>query len=214
VLDTETPIYEAWRAAYRSHGHELTLDDWQHALGTHGGFEPLAHLAARVGPGLDREATLLRVRSESARGCDAQALLPGVSRLLDTARARGLRRAVASSSTRAWVSGWLERHGVGGLVEVVCGREDVERVKPAPDLFVLAARRLGVDPCRCVAFEDSPNGLRAARAAGMRVVAVPNVLTARLALPEHDLRLDSLAERPLDEILALLADGSPPARAS
>ncbi len=69
------------------------------------------------------------------------------------------------------------------LFDVVCTRDDVAAVKPAPDLFLLAAERLGVRPQDCVVFEDSPNGLRAARAAGMWAVAVPNLLTQPLELP-------------------------------
>jgi beta-phosphoglucomutase-like phosphatase (HAD superfamily) len=102
------------------------------------------------------------------------------------------------------VNGWLERHGIRELVDVVVGRDDVRKVKPDPELFLLAATRLGQDPARCVVFEDSPNGMRAALAAGMRCVAVPNALTRPLARPEVDLVLDSLAERPLAALLEAL----------
>jgi len=77
----------------------------------------------------------------------------------------------------------------------------VERVKPAPDLFLLAASRLGVAPERCVVFEDSPNGIRAARAAGMRCVAIPNAVTCALPMEGADLVLTSLGERSLAGIL-------------
>jgi HAD superfamily hydrolase (TIGR01509 family) len=205
ILDTETPIFESWQAAYRRRGRELALEHWQHALGTNGGFDPFTHLEELLGGPVDREALHAEVKELNRRGCDAQALLPGVQALLEDAVALGVRRAVASSSTRAWVEGWLERHAIRHLVEAVCGRDDVARVKPAPDLFLEAARRLGVPPAACLVFEDSPNGMRAARAAGMRVVAVPNRLTRQLALPEHDLRLSSLAERPLRSLLEELA---------
>ena len=123
----------------------------------------------------------------------------------------GLGRAVASSSSCGWVNGWLERHGIRDLVDVVVARDDVRKVKPDPELFLLAASRLAVAPGACVVFEDSPNGMRAALAAGMRCVAVPNALTRPLARPGVDLVLESLAERPLAEVLAAL--DSAPARA-
>ncbi len=94
------------------------------------------------------------------------------------------------------------------MFDALCGREDVAQVKPAPDLFLLAAERLGVPPSACVVFEDSPNGMRAARAAGMLCVAVPNALTRELALPDPDLVVSSLAERPLAELLAHLRDAA------
>ena len=201
ILDTETPIFEAWREAYRGRGHVLSMDDWQHSLGTNGGFDPLARLVELAGEGLDGEAVEREVQEANRRACEAQSLLPGVEALLLEAERLGLRRAVASSSSRAWVEGWLTRHGIRGLVEVVCARDDVARVKPAPDLFLLAAERLALPPAACLVFEDSPNGMRAARAAGMRCVAVPNGLTRQLRLPDPDLVVGSLAERPLGAIL-------------
>jgi HAD superfamily hydrolase (TIGR01509 family) len=210
IVDTETPIFDSWLEAYRQHGHELTLDDWQHTLGTHGGFDPLENLVALTGGRVDREALAAEVRARTARGCEGLPLLPGVERVLRDARALGLRRAVASSSSCGWVDGWLRRHGIRELLDVVVARDDVARVKPDPELFLLAAERLGVTPASCVVFEDSPNGMRAALAAGMRCVAVPNALTASLARPEVDKVVGSLDERPLAALVAELdAAGEP-----
>src|SRR5262249_6802376 len=150
------------------------LEDWQHALGTHGGYDPCAHLAELTGEEFDHEALRQEVRARNLARCEALVLLPGVRDRVEEARALGLRTAVASSSTSAWVEGWLARHGISDLFDAVCSRDHVRRVKPAPDLYLLAARRLGAAPARCLVFEDSPNGIRAARAAGMRCVAVPN----------------------------------------
>ncbi len=158
ILDTETPIFEAWLAAYARHGQPLGLDEWQHALGTHGGFDPLGHLDALVGGTLDRETVRREVQAASASGCEGQPLLPGVLSLLREARALGLGRAVASSSSCGWVEGWLRRHAIRELVSVVVARDDVRKVKPDPELFLLAAARLGSAPSACVVFEDSPNG--------------------------------------------------------
>ncbi len=211
IVDTETPIFEAWLGAYRRRGCSVGLDEWQHALGTHGGFDPLEHLEAQMrattleaGQALDRDAVLAEVKEATARGCDGQPLLPGVEALLRDAGALGLGLAVASSSSCGWVNGWLERHGIRGLLDVVVGRDDVRNVKPDPELFLLAASRLGKPPSACVVFEDSPNGMRAALAAGMRCVAVPNALTRPLERPAVDLVLDSLADRPLAAILEAL----------
>ena len=189
----------------------MGLDEWQHTLGTHGGFEPLTHLEALLGGSLDRDAVLAEVKEATAKGCDSQPLLPGVEALLRDAKALGLGRAVASSSSCGWVDGWLRRHRIRDLVDVVVARDDVRKVKPDPELFLLAAARLGVEPGACVVFEDSPNGMRAALAAGMRCVAVPNALTRPLARPDVDLVLESLEERPLARVLESLA--SAPVRA-
>ena len=85
-----------------------------------------------------------------------------------------LRLAVASSSNRPLIEAVLEQAAIGAHFEAIVSSEEVARGKPAPDVYLEAARRLGLEPARCAAVEDSSNGLRAAHAAGMRVVAFPN----------------------------------------
>src|ERR687886_193782 len=82
--------------------------------------------------------------------------------------------AIASSSNRPIIDLVLELSGLGRYFRATVSSEEVPRGKPAPDVYLEAAQRLGVEPTRCAAVEDSTNGLLAARAAGMRVVAVPN----------------------------------------
>jgi HAD superfamily hydrolase (TIGR01509 family) len=205
IIDSETPLLDIWQEIYSRHGGALTIDHWQHALGTQHGFDAYAELERQTGVRLPRDEWMDRIRLEHRRRCTAVPLQPGVRERLDEARAGGLGTAVASSSTRDWVEPWLLSHGLRDLVDVVCTREDVPHVKPAPDLFLLAAERLNVAPAECVVFEDSPNGLRAARAAGMRAVAVPCGLTLQLTLPDPDLVLESLAACTLADLPQRLA---------
>lgn len=200
IVDTETPIYEAWRAAFRRRGQELKLEEWQHSLGTFRGFDACGRLSELLGEQLDCEALEQEVRGPYLERCETQPVLPGVVALVEEARGFGLGTAVASSATRGWVLGWLGKHGIKDLFDGVCGREDVPKVKPAPDLFLLAAGLLGVAPKACLVFEDSPNGIRAARAAGMRCVAVPNDVTRLLELGGPDLVMGSAGELPLLEV--------------
>ncbi|MDQ5852816.1 MAG: HAD-IA family hydrolase, partial [Chloroflexota bacterium] len=153
---------------------------------------------------IDREAVRSDRRAHHISLCEQEALRPGVMALLEAGREAGLRLAVASSSSRDWVERWLQHHAIRDYFACVRSRDDVERVKPAPDLFLSAAECLGVAPEECVVFEDSPNGMRAAAAAGMRCIAVPTPLTAEVELPQVALRLESLAELPLAELLRRL----------
>jgi HAD superfamily hydrolase (TIGR01509 family) len=205
IIDSETPLFDIWTAIYAEHGQTLTLDAWQHALGTHGGFDPVSDLLERTARSCDPAALADRVTSEHWRTCADEPLQPGVLERLDEARQLGLRTAVASSSSAEWVRPWLSRHGLLDRFDAICTRDDVNRVKPAPDLFALAAERLGVAAETCLVFEDSPNGIRAARAAGMHVVAVPRGLTRTLPLPGPDLIVDSLADLSLPGMLERLA---------
>jgi len=126
--------------------------------------------------------------------------------MLAAAQARGLALAVASSSGSGWVERWLDRHSIRPYFSCVRTSEHVRHVKPAPDLFLSAAAGLGIAPEHCVVFEDSPNGMRAAAAAGMRCVAVPIALMAGYELPPVALQLGLLSDVTLDELLARLDD--------
>ena len=84
--------------------------------------------------------------------------------------------AIASSSNRPLIDLFLELTGTAGLFRATVSSEEVERGKPAPDVYLEAARRLEIDPTRCAAVEDSENGIRSAAAAGMKVIAIPNAV--------------------------------------
>jgi HAD superfamily hydrolase (TIGR01509 family) len=206
ILDTETAEFEVIDAIYREHGHQLRRERWVLNLGTHGQTDLYADLAALVGRPLDLAELHARQLAQFLARCDALDLRPGLIDLLEAARARGLALAVASSSGSGWVEPWLDRHGIRHYFGCVRTSEHVRHVKPAPDLFLSAADALGVDPAHCVVFEDSPNGMRAAAAAGMRCVAVPIALMAGYELPPVTLQLQLLSDLALDELLARLDD--------
>jgi HAD superfamily hydrolase (TIGR01509 family) len=106
--------------------------------------------------------------------------------------------AIASSSNPELIEVVVEAAGLGDAVRVIVSSEEVARGKPAPDVYLEAARRLGVEPTSCVAVEDSQNGIRSAKAAGMRVLAIPNphYPPDPDALADADVVLDSIDELP------------------
>jgi HAD superfamily hydrolase (TIGR01509 family) len=201
LVDTETPAFESWQAIYTEHGQELSLDLWKDALGTNHGFDALSHLGSLLGRTLDRERMLIERQARKRVLSTLQPLLPGARELLDQARAMGLPCAVASSSDRLWVTGWLDLHNIADYFSCIRTSEDVVLTKPSPELFLSAAACLGAPPSACLVFEDSPNGILAARAAGMRCVAVPGAITRQLTLPDADLVLTSLDALPLQTLL-------------
>ena len=118
--------------------------------------------------------------------------MPGVTAAIALFERCGLRLAIASSSPLRLIDAVCDRLGLA-RIEVRCSAMDEARGKPAPDVYLTAARRLGVAAARCLALEDSPNGIAAARSAGMRCVAVPDpLLTDDPRYREADLLLESL----------------------
>lgn len=202
MLDTETPEVDVWQAIFREHGHELPVDEWAKTIGGYGlsTYDAATHLSQLTG--LDPVPLRARYRRESDLLIHASPILPGVVDLLTEGRTCGLRLAVASSSSHAWVDTHLSRLGLADRFDRILCSEDVApgRTKPNPDLFLLAVDQLKVQKEAAVVFEDSPNGVRAAKSAGIFVVAVPNPLTIHLGVNGADWTVKSLADVSLDEL--------------
>jgi HAD superfamily hydrolase (TIGR01509 family) len=198
ILDTETCTYETTAGIFAEHGVTLDLAWWHSTIGTADHPHWSEILADRLGRPVDRAALVARREARRLALLDALPPCAGVVELLDEAAAQGIPIAVASSSGLEWVGGHLDRLELRSRFGAVVTRDDLgaagARTKPAPDLYLLAADRLGVEPSHCVAFEDSPNGVAAARAARMVVVAVPGPMTAGLDLSAADLVVRSLAD--------------------
>ena len=122
--------------------------------------------------------------------------LDGARELIAAAREAGWAVGLASQSIAEWVHATLEGCGLAGAFDVAISGDDIERGKPEPDIFLLAAKRLGVAPAACVAIEDSPAGVRSASAAGMFVVQSRQASTA--APPQPDARVVVTSLRELD----------------
>jgi HAD superfamily hydrolase (TIGR01509 family) len=204
ILDTEGPVYQSWVELFQDQGTELPFDLWASIIGTSNieHFDPFKLLEETSGQSLDRETLVpLRYKRELEL-CNAQPILPGVIDSIERAKELGLKLGVASSSNRSWVAGHLSRLGLAHYFDVVHTSDDVERTKPDPSLFLLVLASLDLQPGEAIAFEDSPNGVTAAKGAGIFTVAIPNDLTRQLSLEHADLKLHSLADLPLDEIIA------------
>jgi HAD superfamily hydrolase (TIGR01509 family) len=207
ILDTEGPIYRSWIEVYQAHGEALPFELWVKTVGSSNqAFHPQHHLEERLGHPLAQEVIDRRVERRVELVL-AQPLLPGVKALVDQARAAGMKVGVASSSSRDWVTGHLERLGLLYRFDCIGCRDDVEHVKPEPDLYLAVLDCLGLPAADAVAIEDSPNGIAAAKRAGLLCVAVPNPITASLDLGDADLLLGSLAEVTLPDLLDRLSAG-------
>jgi HAD superfamily hydrolase (TIGR01509 family) len=205
ILETERPAFESWDEIFREHGVGLSVERWSDIIGRDSRFDVHGHLEELTGHAHDRDATKAKRNARRDELLQAEKILAGVVELFREAKAEGIKVGVASSSSREWVCGHLERLSfMEGWDAIVC-RADVEHAKPAPDLYLKAVETMGVAPGEAVALEDSPNGIASAKAAGLRVVAVPNPLTATLDLRAADVLVPSLADMTLARLRDVLS---------
>ena len=168
-------------------------------------FNPRLELQRLLNDSVDWDRIEPKRQAVEQAMIEAQAILPGVQDYLDAARRLGMKIGLASSSSCRWVVGHLTRLGLRDYFDCVCASDDVARVKPDPELYLSVLHRLKLKADEAIALEDSPNGIRAAKSAGLYCVAVPNPLTSQLPLNEADLQLDSLADLPLELLLDKLS---------
>lgn len=206
ILDTETCEFESLCEIFDEHGVTLDRAWFESVIGRADHPHWSEMLEAALGaPLTDRDAVIARRRDRHHALIAELEVCVGVVDLLDEAAAADVAVGVASSSTREWVEGHLDRLGLLGRFEAVCTRDDVGagRAKPAPDVYLAALDALGAAPGRSVAIEDSPNGVRAARAAGLTAIAVPGPMTSNLDFTHADLVVESLRDLSLRELAAL-----------
>ncbi len=175
LLDTETLWHESEAELFARHGAEFTREDQLRVIGTN--FEVTArYFAERLGWPFERRAELVEESTALMHGrvrvrVDAR---PGAVELIEGLRALdGIRLGLASNSPRFLVDDALTTAGLADAFDTIVTSDDVEHAKPAPDIYLLACRRLGVDPADALALEDSTSGITAAKAAGLTCIAVP-----------------------------------------
>jgi HAD superfamily hydrolase (TIGR01509 family) len=188
LLDSERPLVDAWTTAADALGYPFAPELLVNVLGRPG-KEGVALFRSALGSEYPYEQVLVRAKALLAEARSrGYAVKPGAHELLLRLRQNGTRCAVGSSSRGAQVDELLTRARLRDFFAVTAAGDEVTQGKPAPDIFLLAAGRLLVDPRECLVFEDSEHGARAALAAGMQVVIVPD-----MKQPGSEARAQSLA---------------------
>ncbi len=204
IIETELADFQSWQEIYQHYGGTLSLTTWLPLIGTGSSsrtFHPHDYLESQLGRSLNREEIRAQRRRRYTELVEAQPLLPGVESLITEANHYGLQLAVASSSSREWVTGHLARRGLEAHFEcIVCG-DEVAQAKPFPDVYHTVLTKLGIQAHQAIACEDSPNGVQAARQAGIFCIAIPNPLMQQFPFDQANLRLVSLTELRLEELL-------------
>jgi HAD superfamily hydrolase (TIGR01509 family) len=187
LLDTEGAWTRAEEKLFERYGSTFTPEHKRQLIGTSHllAVQTLEAMLGRPGEGEALVAELQGMVIEEARTGPIE-IRPGAEALLKELRAAGVPLGLASNSERAFVDLVLGRSGLAPCFDTVVAGDEVPAPKPEPDIYLEACRRLGAEPADSVALEDSPTGIAAARAAGMRVVGVPY-------LPGLDLAADVVA---------------------
>ena len=204
LMDTETTLLRSWQHEWQQWGLELDVGTF---FADHGGdvnAERTARLAAAVGAAFDPELSDRRRREFRAELHRTLELREGIAGWVSEATDLPVRLAVASSSPVAWLEHNLGRVGVRSSFEVLAGGDEVTRHKPSPDVYELALERLGLPADRAVAVEDTPHGVDAAHAAGLRCVAIPNPHVDLTRVQHADLVLGAATDASLADVLARL----------
>ena len=202
ILDTETTLLRSWEEIFTEFGVSIPRNEWACMLWA--SMDPPAAydiIEKHIGEPIDRDSIRARRARRELELLESEKTLPGVDDLIRAAKAQSLQLGVASNSCMEWVVGHLTNLGLRTYFDSVRCKDDVSRIKPAPDLYLAVLRDLDLQPDQAIAFEDSVEGVEAARQAGIFCVAVPNEVTRHLPVSKADLVVKSLMDMKLNDYI-------------
>lgn len=206
ILDTETPVFQAWQEKFSSLGLILEMSDWAEILGK--ASHELDRILSKLDGVLDessRKRFLEEVSRIEMELVMQQRPLPGASELIRKAHKAGLKLGIVSSSDQDWVHSHLKRLELLDYFHHTSCVEEVKAAKPDPELYQLGLKKTGLEADRVVVLEDSPTGVLAAKRAGLYTIAVPNGITRQLHFSQNggrpDQVLGSLEDFPWEEMM-------------
>lgn len=195
IIDTEKARYDAMQEIYSSFGQILSLDVWIKSVG-HASYavDPYRLLTELTGKELNHDELKKKHKEIEMEIADTLPVLPGVIDRIEEVRKLGGRLAIASSSSKQWVEGHLEKRDLLKYFDFTICKNDTIRHKPDPEPYLNAIKRLGCNHNNAFAIEDSPIGIEAAKSAGLICIAVGCTLTKDLDLSRADYRFNSMEE--------------------
>ena len=203
IIDTESVWYESYKETLKSYQFDLPLAEFGECIGSdetvlNTYFKKNLGESCNVDEIENRAFDIYKTKMSSPEA------RIGVLDYLQEASEMGFKIGLASSSSKEWVTKYLKELGLLNYFEVIVTRDDVEKVKPAPDLYLKAINDLKIDSSEGIAFEDSLNGSIAAMTAGLKCVIVPNSVTELSSFENYSLRLNSMSEKSLSEVIELI----------
>jgi len=208
ILDTETPELKSWESIYQEYGISFPIEEYKKNIGSiYNDNAPIQYLTEKLG--ID-EITPLEIRQKfnelKSHLIEKELLLPGVLDYLNDAALLGLRIGLASSSDSIWINYHIDRLRLRNYFNCILTKDDVKKVKPFPDIYLLSLSRLGLNKSEVIILEDSLNGVSAAKSAQLFTVAIPNQVTKNFNFEKADMVLGSLSDISLNELLKKIED--------
>ncbi len=193
IIDTEYSSYQTWFDIYQTYQIDLPMTEWIKCVGSSNDeFDPIRYLRTKTDAFLD-ETKIRKQQFERHHNIShSMPILPGVETYLNYAKQNNIKLAVASSSSYRWVSSHLETKGLLTAFDLIITADDVDRVKPAPDLFIKVKEEFGLKDYEGIIFENSAHGILAGFLSKLFCVAVPNTITQGLNFEKADLVIKGL----------------------
>lgn len=204
IIDTETIWYESYKEVFEKYQINFHWELFVKCVGTDDTALNQYIDEQVADKQIGREEIKRQARELHKVKMKAIPMRDGVKDYLDDAKSLGLKIGLASSSSREWVEFFLKKLQIDDYFEVISTGDQVEKVKPDPTLYLRTLEHLEVSAAESVAFEDSSNGAKAATRAGLRCVIVPNELTQFLTFEKYDLRISSMNEMSLEQVIQRL----------
>ncbi|UGB33264.1 HAD family hydrolase [Metabacillus sp. B2-18] len=203
IIDTELALYEAFRKILQLDTNEFPIADYASYIGTDS--EALYdYILEKTNGQMTLEEIIEKSSSLHKENLKSPVARDGVEDYLKEAKNVGLKIGLASSSDRNWVTFFLKELNLLEYFDIIQTRDDVENVKPDPSLYQNVINFFGIEPSDAIAFEDSVNGSKAALAAGLKCVIVPNKVTENLPFENIHLRLDSMKDKAFSDVIKVI----------
>ncbi|WP_379210408.1 HAD family hydrolase [Paenibacillus sp. GCM10012303] len=204
ILDTETIEFRVFEDIFEEYGVKLPLEMWERRIGGNkNNFDPYDYLIEYTQCKIDKIELKKHKKIRYEKKIGNENLLPGVYSYLESAKKMNIQIGLASSSPRKRIVDLLKRFEIIHYFTHLATAEDVDHVKPNPDLYLHVLEKMKLEPSHVIAIEDSPTGLIAAKRAGIYCVIVPNEVTKRLTFQQYDLRVNSLDEIELSDLIKI-----------
>lgn len=200
IIDTEYALYEAFCNLLELDEKEIPIKEYAYYIGTDS-KALYDYIVGKANGILSLEEIIERSSVLHRENLKLPIARDGVEDYLKEAKSKGLKIGLATSSNREWVTHFLKELNLYDYFDVIQTRDDVEKVKPDPALYRNVINYFGIEPCEAIAFEDSANGAKAAVAAGLKCVIVPNKITENLTFDHYDMRLTSMKEKGLSDVI-------------